>query len=71
MPGEQAKTGSLAAGAMICPKCGQLGPMQLGCAVVLGMSVMASSDGVVDFPWNPARDGKGRRIWSAQHPSRN
>jgi hypothetical protein len=57
---------------LICKHCGQMGPMQIGCAIVLGMSVMAGSDGALHVP-RPVSEEKGpqRWTWSVQHPSRN
>lgn len=37
-------------GSLVCRHCGQLGPIQVGCAIVLGLSIMVGSDGAVHMP---------------------
>lgn len=53
--GGQTGPGTIGTGAMICQNCGQMGPMQFGCAVILGMSVMAGSDGAIHVPRLPEK----------------
>ena len=67
---QQPKT--IASSSLICHNCGQMGPMQIGCAIVLGMSVMAGSDGAIHV-YKPIAEEKSpqRWAWSVQHPSRN
>ncbi len=59
-------------GSMICEHCGQMGPMQFACAIVLGMSVMAGSDGAIHIPRLPAA-GETNQQWAVRvrQPSRN
>ncbi|MBI4579464.1 MAG: hypothetical protein HY718_07165 [Planctomycetes bacterium] len=62
----------VASGSLICQHCGQMGPMQVGCAVVLGLSVMAGSDGAIHLPRSAEQDRKPRE-WAltVRYPSRN
>ena len=62
----------VSSGSLICTHCGQLGPMQIGCALVLGLSVMAGSDGAVHSFRAPAVE-EGIQDWArgASQPSRN
>lgn len=62
----------IGSGSLICPHCGQLGPMQIGCAIVLGMSVMAGSDGAIHVcRAQSEEEGPKRWAWSVRHPSKN
>ncbi|MCL2330124.1 MAG: hypothetical protein FWC56_02355 [Phycisphaerae bacterium] len=70
--GSQQLSKKIGSGALICHHCGQMGPMQLGCAIVLGMSVMAGSDGAVHVCRPVAEEKASERwTWSVQHPSKN
>ena len=64
----------IGSGSLICHNCGQMGPMQIGCAILLGMSVMAGSDGAIHVcradSEGEEKDPK-RWAWSVRHPSRN
>lgn len=64
----------IGSGSLICSNCGQMGPMQIGCAILLGMSVMAGSDGAIQV-CRAASEGEEkdpkRWAWSVRHPSRN
>lgn len=59
-------------GSLICQHCGQLGPIQVGCAIVLGLSIMAGSDGAVHVPL-PVRNEAEPDRWvrDARLASRN
>jgi hypothetical protein len=59
-------------GSLVCQHCGQLGPIQVGCAIILGLSVMAGSDGAVHVPL-PVRNQPEADRWirDARHSSRN
>lgn len=59
-------------GSLVCQHCGQLGPIQLGCAIVLGLSVMAGSDGAVQLPLPvPAKSADAPVLRGPQYASRN
>ncbi|HOA73558.1 MAG TPA: hypothetical protein PL151_19430 [Phycisphaerae bacterium] len=59
-------------GSLVCRHCGQLGPIQVGCAIVLGLSIMAGSDGAVHVPLPVGGEaGAGRWVHDARHFSRN
>lgn len=59
-------------GSLVCQRCGQLGPIQVSCAIVLGLSVMAGSDGAVHVPLPMRNDTEASRwVRDARHSSRN
>jgi len=62
----------LGSGSLVCGHCGQLGPIQIGCAVILGLSVMAGSDGAVQAFHRPGQE-RDLRQWAklTRYPSRN
>jgi hypothetical protein len=63
---------TVSAGSLVCQHCGHLGPIQVGCAIVLGLAVMAGSDGAVHLPL-PVKKQKepGRWVQDARYSSRN
>ncbi len=63
----------LGSGSLVCQHCGQMGPMQIGCALILGMSVMAGSDGAVHMPRPAATQQTEADHWAMRmrYPSRN
>jgi hypothetical protein len=72
MPGHGSDPKVIGSGSLICEHCGQMGPMQIGCAVILGMSVMAGSDGALHIPRLPGH-GEEKNVWATRvrQPSRN
>lgn len=63
---------SVHAGALVCEQCGHMGPIQAGCAVIIGLAVVAASDGAVHMPGNSdLASSADRQAWFARHPSRN
>jgi hypothetical protein len=77
MPSSGSSSGKpklVGSGSLVCRHCGQLGPIQVGCAIVLGLSIMAGSDGAVHMPLPVRNDADAdcdRWVRDARFSSRN